>query len=104
MINLIKIIIGCILFFVGMSLNVGFFPMALVMIGTFFISRPFALESGFGNTPAFFLIGMFLFIPSFFLAQKTFVEIGLDDLTSGVIRLTLCLVAGVLSFLSISKS
>lgn len=107
MFKLPQIIIGCILFFIGMSIPLGFFSlfgMLLALIGTFFISRPFALDSGFGNTPAFFLIGIFLFIPSFFLADKTFIEIGMDDLTSGAFRLTLCLVAGVLSFLSISKS
>jgi len=107
MFKLPLIIIGCVLFFIGMSIPLGFFGlfgMLLALVGTFFLSRPFALDSGFGNTPAFFLIGMFVFIPSFFLAEKLFMEIGLDSLTSGVIRLTLCLVAGVLSFLSISKN
>lgn len=106
MFKLPLIIIGCVLFFIGMSIPLGFFGlfgMLLALVGTFFISRPFALDSGFGNTPAFFLIGMFLFIPSFFVAQKTFIEFGLDDLTSGAIRLTLCMVGGVLAFLSISK-
>lgn len=107
MFKLPLIIIGCILFFIGMSIPLGFFGlfgMLLALVGTFFISRPFALDSGFGNTPALFLIGMLLFVPSFFLTEKTFGELGMDDLTSGAIRLTLCLVAGVLSFLSISKS
>lgn len=107
MFKLLLIIIGCVLFFIGMSIPLGFFGMfgmLVALVGTFFISRPFALDSGFGNTPAFFLIGMFLFIPSFFLAEKNFIELGMDDLTSGAFRLTLCLVAGVLAFLSISKS
>jgi uncharacterized membrane protein len=107
MFNLPQIIIGCILFLVGMSIPLGFFGlfgMLLALVGTFFISRPFALDNVFGNTPAFFLIGMFVFIPSFFLAQKTFIELGMDDPTIGAIRLTLCMVGGVLAFLSISKS
>jgi hypothetical protein len=106
MFKLLQIIIGCVLFFIGMSIPLGLFglfAMLLALVGTFFISRPFALDSGFGNTPAFFLIGMFLFTPSFFIAEKTFIELGMDDLTSGAFRLTLCLVAGVMSFLSISK-
>jgi uncharacterized membrane protein len=107
MFKLPQIIIGCILFFIGMSIPLGFFSlfgMLLALIGTFFISRPFALDSGFGNTPMFFLLGMFVFIPSFFLTRKTFIEFGMDDLTIGAIRLTLCMVGGVLAFLSISKS
>jgi hypothetical protein len=106
MLKLPLIIIGCILFLIGMSIPLGFFGlfgMLLALVGTFFLSRPFALDSGFGNTPVLFLIGILLFIPSFFLAQKTFIGLGFDDLTGGVIRLTLCMVGGVLAFLSISK-
>jgi membrane-bound ClpP family serine protease len=107
MFKLPLIIIGSVLFFIGMSIPLGFFGlfgMLLALVGTFFLSRPFALDSGFGNTPAFFLIGMIVFIPSFFLAQKTFGGLGFDDLTSGAIRLTLCMIGGVIAFLSISKS
>jgi membrane-bound ClpP family serine protease len=106
MFKLPLIIIGSVLFFIGMSIPLGFFGlfgMLLALVGTFFLSRPFALDSGFGNTPAFFLIGMIVFVPSFFLAQKTFIEIGMDDLTGGAIRLTLCMIGGVIAFLSISK-
>ena len=106
MFKLPLIIIGSVLFFIGMSIPLGFFGlfgMLLALVGTFFLSRPFALDSGFGNTPAFFLIGMIVFVPSFFLAQKTFIEVGMDDLTGGAIRLTLCMIGGVIAFLSISK-
>jgi hypothetical protein len=101
MFNLIKLIIGLFLFLIGVSLSPTLFSLFLTMIGSFIISRPIALDSAFGNTPFLFLIGILFFIPSFYSSKEFF---NFFEMNGSVIRITLCLVTGVLTWLSISKN
>lgn len=103
MFKLLQLIIGGSLFFFGVTYDLNTFGLIMTMIGAFIISRPFALDSGFGSTPALFLIGMFLFIPSFFLTRHYLDGAGFYPLTVEVTRITICLVTSVLAFLSICE-
>lgn len=103
MFKILQLIIGGSLFFSGVTHDLNTFGLIMTMVGAFIISRPFALDSGFGNTPALFLIGMLFFIPSFFLTRHYLDGFGFYPLTVEVTRITACLVTSVIAFLSICK-
>lgn len=103
MFNVIKLIIGLPLFFIGMSMNTTVFAIILVMISCLIISRIIALDSDMGNSPFLFLIGMLFFLPVFYLGVDIFMKIGFNENDSTIFKNILCFISGILSFLSISK-
>lgn len=78
----------------------GFFPFLILLIGCYIFSRVVALDyGGFG----YFLVGFPLLILSFFFVSPFLMEIGVDKGTSSIVRMLLCLVFGVFTWLSVSK-
>lgn len=100
MFKLIKIFLGLLLFIIGINLNPTLFALFLTMIGCYFLSRPIALEF---TGPGYFIMGAIVLIPVFFLTIPVLKEIQIDTYIGEVFRFTLCLIAGVVSFLSIKK-
>lgn len=104
MFNIIKIILGGSIFFLGVSAEEPrLYSLLLVMVGGYIISRPFSFDSGFGNMPLLFILGVIFLIPSFFIIDSVLEPFIIEDDKIDTIRLTMVLVSSVVASLSICK-
>lgn len=101
MFTTIKIILGLLLFCIGINIHPTLFALGMTMLGCYFLSRPIAFE--YGSGPGYFIMGSIVMIPVFFLSIPLSKQIPIDAYLGEVFRFTLCLVSGVFSFLSIKK-
>ena len=101
MINLIKFCFGALLFALGIAHDTpGIASMFVTFVGCYCISRPISLEIA---GPAYFLVGTVPFIPCYFLLESTLVNAGVTPDDASHIRILVCLLSGVFSFLSVPK-
>lgn len=94
--NLPRIVIGLIIFSIGMVIPVvGFLPM---LVGGYLLSRMFVDNY---NIPLFFFLGILVLIPSFFWIVPLFGHMGVGG--GDVVRYTMCLIGSVMTWLSVGK-
>lgn len=100
MLKLPYIVLGLILFLIGMAITPGFFSLGMVLVGCFILSRIMAFDY---SVPAFFIIGIVIFGFCFSMIAPLLQEMGVDRGTSNNARLLTTLASGVFAWLSVKK-